>query len=82
MKGSGNVVTQTRSFSGFTGVDVLCYSSVCKAGLFLFSVKVETDDNIQSYSDKTRWEHTPIMQAENANLDATGKIKVCMFPHL
>ena len=77
MKGSGNVVTQTRSFSGFTGVDVSSAIHLYVKQDSSFSVKVETDDNIQSYVlIKQDGNTLRIMQAENANLDATGKIKV------
>ncbi len=77
VKGSGNVVTQTRSFSGFTGVDVSSAIHLYVKQDSSFSVKVETDDNIQSYVlIKQDGNTLRIMQAENANLDATGKIKV------
>ena len=77
IKGNGNVVTETRSFSGFTGVDVSSAIHLYVKQDSAFSVKVETDDNIQSYVlIKQDGNTLRIMQAENANLDATGKIKV------
>ncbi|MBK9939721.1 MAG: DUF2807 domain-containing protein [Chitinophagaceae bacterium] len=77
IKGNGNVVTETRSFSGFTGVDVSSAIHLYVKQDSAFSVKVETDDNLQSYIlIKQDGNILRIMQEHNTNLDATGKIKV------
>lgn len=77
IKGNGKVVTQNRSFSGFTGVDVSNAIQLYVKQDTAFSVKVETDDNLQQYILVRQDGSTLyIKQKDNTNLDATGKIKV------
>ncbi len=77
IKGNGNVVTQARSFSGFTGVDVSSAFQLYVKQDSVFSVKVEADDNLQSYIlIKQDGNTLRIMEEHNTNLDATGRIKV------
>ena len=77
IKGSGKVVTQARTFSGFTVVEVnnaiLLYVKQDSS----FSVKVETDDNLQEYIVLKQDGNTLVIeQKNNTSLNATGKIKV------
>jgi hypothetical protein len=77
IKGNGNVITQARSFSGFTEVDVSSAIHLYVKQDSAFSVKVETDNNLQSYIIIVQEGSTlRIKQQNNASLDATGKIKV------
>ena len=77
IKGNGNVITQSRTFSGFTGVDVGSAIHLYVKQDSAFSVKVETDDNLQQYILIEQDGNTlRIKQKNNANLDATGRIKV------
>lgn len=77
IKGSGNVITQTRTFSGFTGVDVSNAIELFVKQDSVFSTKVEADDNLQQYIIIEQDGSTlRIKQQNNTNLDATGKIKV------
>ena len=47
IKGNGNVITQVRTFSGFTGVDVSSAIHLYLKQNSAFSVKGEADDNLQ-----------------------------------
>lgn len=75
--GNGNVISQSRNYSGFTGVEVSSSIHLYVKQDSAFAVKVETDENLQSYimveKDGTTLH---IKQENNTNLDATGKIKV------
>jgi hypothetical protein len=77
IKGSGNVITQARNVSNFTGVHVSGAIDLYLKQDSAFNVKVETDDNLQQYiiiGEENGILH--IRQADNKNLDETGKIKV------
>jgi Putative auto-transporter adhesin, head GIN domain len=77
IRGSGNVITQPRSFSSFTGVEVSSAIDLYLKQDAAFSVKVETDDNLQQYIIVSEANGVLyIKQADNTSLDATGKIKV------
>ena len=77
IKGNGNVITQVRTFSGFTGVDVSSAIHLYIKQDSAFSVKVEADDNLQQYILIEQDGNTlRIKQKNNTNLDATGRIKV------
>ena len=77
IKGTGNVITQNRAVSNFAGVDVSGAIDVYVKGDSAFNARVEIDDNLQQYiilGVENGVLH--IKQANNTNLDATGKIKV------
>lgn len=77
INGNGNVITQVRDHSNFSGVDVSSAIHLYVKQDSSFSVKVETDENLQQYiiiDEENGILH--IRQADNTNLDATGKIKV------
>ena len=77
INGNGKVITQTRTFSGFTGVDVSSAIDLYVKQDSVFSVKVETDENLQQHIIIEQDGNTlRIKQQNNTNLDATGKIKV------
>jgi hypothetical protein len=87
IKGTGNVITQSRSFSNFTGVEVSSAIRLYLKQDSAFSVKVEVDDNLQQYiviSESNGVLY--IKQQDNTSLDATGSIKVFVsapeFKHL
>jgi Putative auto-transporter adhesin, head GIN domain len=77
INGSGNVITQTRNGSNFSGVSVSSAIDLYLKQDSSFSVKVEIDDNLQQYI-MTGVENgiLYIKQADNTSLDASGKIKV------
>ena len=77
IKGNGNVIVQNRDISGFSGVDVSGAIHVYVKQDSAFSVKIETDENLQEYvlaSEDHGILH--IRREGNTRLDATGKIKV------
>ncbi|MBL7741971.1 MAG: DUF2807 domain-containing protein [Chitinophagaceae bacterium] len=77
INGNGNVITQTRQFSNFKGVDVSSAIHLYVKQDPAFSVKVETDENLQQYI--MVYEENGVLyvkQENNTNLDATGSIKV------
>ena len=75
--GNGNVITQTRNFSNFTGVDVSNAIHLYIKQDAAFSVKVETDENLQQYIIVSEENGIlRIKQENNTSLDATGQIKV------
>jgi Putative auto-transporter adhesin, head GIN domain len=77
IKGSGNVITQPRSFSDFTGVEVSSAIDLYLKQDAAFAVKVETDDNLQQYVlIKVENGVLKIKLPENTSLDETGKLKV------
>lgn len=87
IRGNGNVISQQREHSGFTAVDVSSAIHLYVKQDSVFSVKVETDENLQEYvrigtDDGTLY----IREEDNTNLDATGKINVYVsapaFQHL
>jgi hypothetical protein len=75
--GTGNVISQTRNASNFTGVSVSSAIDLYLKQDSAFAVRVETDDNLQQYII-TGVENGVlyIKQADNTSLDETGKIKV------
>jgi len=75
--GSGNVVTDSRTFSNFTGVEVGSAIELYVKQDSAYSVKVETDDNLQQYIEIDQSENTlRIRERRNVNLRPTGAIKV------
>ncbi len=77
VRGSGNVISQERKFTGFTDVEVGSAIHLYVKQDSVFSVKVETDDNLQDYIDVRMNNGTlTIEQEDNSRLDATGKISV------
>ena len=87
VRGSGNVISQERKFSGFSGVEARNVIHLYVKQDSAFSVKVETDDNLQEYIQVSVDNGTLIIeQADNSRLDATGKISVYvsapLFKHL
>ena len=71
------MITQTRNVSGFTGVSVSSSIDLYLKQDSGFNVKVETDDNLQQYIIVSEDRGVLyIKQADNTNLDETGKIKV------
>ncbi|MDP4260955.1 MAG: head GIN domain-containing protein [Bacteroidota bacterium] len=77
MRGTGNVITQTRDVSHFTGVDVSSAIDLYLKQDSAFAAKVVTDDNLQQYI-QIREENgiLYIQQRDNTSLDPSGKIKV------
>src|SRR5205085_4962309 len=77
VKGTGNVIQQSRNLSNFNRARI-------SGGMDLYvkqdssvSVKVETDDNLQQYIIVSEDNGLlTIRQENNVNLDETGKIKV------
>jgi hypothetical protein len=77
IKGSGNVISQTRTVSGFTGIDVSSAIDVYVTQDSSYSVKVETDDNLQEYIIiREENGRLYIKQENNTSLNSSGKIKV------
>jgi Putative auto-transporter adhesin, head GIN domain len=77
IKGTGNVITQARTVSNFTGVDVSGAIDLYLKQDSGFAIKVETDDNLQQYIIVREEKGVLyIHQQDNTSLDATGKIKV------
>ena len=77
IKGNGNVVTQSRNFSNFNGVDVSSAIHLYVKQDSAYSVKVEIDEDLQPFIIVTEENGTlHIRQENNTSLDATGKIKV------
>ncbi|MBL7739541.1 MAG: DUF2807 domain-containing protein [Chitinophagaceae bacterium] len=75
--GNGHVVSQPRSISNFDAVDVSSAIHLYIKQDSFFSVKVETDENLQQYIIVGEDKGTLyIKQEDNTSLDATGKIKV------
>lgn len=76
--GSGNVVSQSRDFaSSFNAIEVENAISVYIKQDSSYSVKVETDDNLQQYIQISESNGTLyIRQEDHVNLRSTGKIKV------
>lgn len=77
IKGNGNVTTQARSVSNFTGVSVSSSIDLYVKQDPAFAVKVEIDENLQQHII-VREENgiLRIKQEDNTSLDASGKIKV------
>jgi hypothetical protein len=77
VRGSGNVIMQSRNVSNFTGVSISSAMDLYLKQDPSFSVKVETDDNLQQYVIVTVENGVlHIKPRDNINLDETGKIKV------
>ena len=77
IRGNGNVVTQAKTFSGFTEVEVGSAIHLYVKQDSAFSVKVEVDENLQQYIIIEQDGGTlRIKQKNNTSLDATGSIKV------
>jgi hypothetical protein len=77
IKGSGNVIAQSRSFSDFTGVEVSSAIDLYLKQDAAFAVKVETDDNLQQFVlIKVENGVLKIKLPDNTSLDETGKLKV------
>ncbi len=87
VRGSGNVISQERKFSGFSGVEASNAIHLYVKQDSVFSVKVETDDNLQEYIQVSVDNGTLIIEQEdNTRLDVTGKLSVYvsapLFKHL
>lgn len=77
IRGNGNVVNQAKTFSGFTEVEVGSAIHLYVKQDSAFSVKVETDENLQQHIIIEQDGSTlRIKQENNTNLDATGDIKI------
>jgi hypothetical protein len=77
IRGSGNVVTEARNVSNFTGVDVSGAVHVFVKQDSFFSAKVEVDDNLQPYVVvREEGGVLYVHQERNTSLDATHDIKV------
>jgi hypothetical protein len=75
--GNGNVTKESRSVSGFSGVDVSGGIDVFVRQDSTESVKVEIDANLQEYIiTKVENGVLEIHQVNNTSLNTTGKIKV------
>src|SRR4030095_190687 len=77
VRGSGNVIQLSRNVSNFNRVSISSAMDLYLKQDSGFSVKVETDDNLQQYVI-VRQENgvLHISQESNINLDVTGKIRV------
>lgn len=77
VRGSGNIIMQSHNVSNFTGVSISGSMDLYLKQESSFSVKIETDDNLQHYIMITVENGVlRIRPQQNINLDATGKIKV------
>jgi len=77
VRGSGNVIMQTRNVSNFNGVSISGAIDLYLKQDSAFSVKIETDDNLQRYIIISEENGVLHIRPENhINLDETGKIKV------
>ena len=77
IKGSGNVVTQTRSMTGFTAIEAGGAVNVFVKQDAAFSVQVKVDDNLQQYvSVEVENGVLQIHQQNNTSLQTTDDIKV------
>ena len=75
--GSGNVITNSRSFSNFTGAEVGSSIDLYVKQDSIYSVKVEADDNLQQYLVIDQSGNTlHIREQRDVNLRSTGTIKV------
>jgi Putative auto-transporter adhesin, head GIN domain len=77
VRGDGNVVSQTRSFRDFNAVDVSGGIKVFITADSNYSVRVETDQNLQEFVEVySEGKTLRIKNASNTDIDATGDIKV------
>ncbi len=77
IRGNGNVISQARSQTNFTGVEVSDAIHVYVKTDSAFSVKVEADENLQQHIIITEVNGVlRIREEDGTNLNATGKIKV------
>ncbi|MET0637092.1 MAG: head GIN domain-containing protein [Chitinophagaceae bacterium] len=75
--GDGNVISQTRNFSGFNGVEVGGAIDVYVTSDSNYSVKVETDQNLQEFVDVFMDGNTlRIGNKDYTNVEPSGQIKV------
>ncbi len=80
IKGSGNVVTEERTVSGFTGLDV---SGAIRVELWqdaAYSVKVEADDNLQEYVEVTmEGSRLRVKHRSNTSINPSKRIVVHVY---
>ncbi|HET9430498.1 MAG TPA: head GIN domain-containing protein [Chitinophagaceae bacterium] len=77
IKGDGNVITQDRNITAFTGVDVSGAIDVVLTQDSAFSVKVETDNNLQELIEVYKdGDVLRIHNRRNFNLDPSEKTTV------
>lgn len=77
IKGNGKVISQERTISNFTGIVVSDAIHVYLKNDSAFSVKVETDENLQQYVVIRETNGSLIIKEENGTyLNPTGRIKV------
>jgi len=78
IKGDGQVSSETRTgITDFKGVDVSGAIELYLTQESVYSVKVETDKNLQQYIEVYKdGDILRVRPANNTNLDPTGKIKV------
>lgn len=75
--GDGNVISQTRSVSGFTSIDASGSGNIYLTQDSVFSVRVETDNNLQQYLEVYKDGNVlRIKQKDHTNLDPTKDIKI------
>jgi hypothetical protein len=77
IKGDGNVISQVRAISDFSSIDVSSAIDVYITQDAAFSVKVETDNNLQEYIEVYKEGGVlHIRQRSNTNLDPSRDTKV------
>lgn len=77
IRGNGNVISQARTYSNFSGVEVSSAIHLYVKQDSVYSVKVETDENLQSHIIISEENGVLRIQEEDGtNLNATGKIKI------
>ncbi len=80
VRGSGNVITEERTVSGFTGLDI---SGAIRVELWqdsVYSVKVEADDNLQEYVEVTmEGSKLRIKNKYNSNISPSKRIVVHVY---
>ncbi len=77
IRGNGNVISQARTHSNFSGVEVSSAIHLYVKQDSVYSVKVETDENLQAHVIITEENGVLYIREEDGtNLNATGKIKV------
>lgn len=77
IRGNGNVISQVRTHSNFTGVEVSNAIHLYVKQDSVSSVKVEADENLQQHIIITEENGVlRIREEDGTNLNATGKIKV------
>lgn len=77
IKGDGEVIQQAHTVADFKGVEVSGAIEMYLTQDAVYSVKVETDKNLQQYIEVYKdGDILRVRTADNTNLDPTGKIKV------